>query len=85
MWAGRDFKVARLEFEHFVLIFKAHSDYAIAGTSSKGRKRTHAFLKCINFIGHQTLNFILSYICSAGTDVGYLLLVMILLFPSIYF
>lgn len=71
MWAGRDFKVARLEFEHFVLIFKAHSDYAIAGTSSKGRKRTHAFLKCINFIGHQTLNVILSYVCSAGTEVGY--------------
>lgn len=43
---GRDFTIACLELEHFVLIFKAHSDYAMAGTSN-GRTRTRAFLKFI--------------------------------------
>lgn len=74
-----------MEFEHFVLIFKAHSDYAIAGTSSSTRTRTHAFLKFINFICHQTLNIFLSYACSAGIELEYLFLVTILKFYFNFF
>lgn len=35
MWDGRDFKLAHVEFEHFVLTFKAHSDYANAGMAGQ--------------------------------------------------
>lgn len=80
MWDRRDFRVARLEFEHFVLIFKAHSDYAIAGTSSKGSTKTHAFQMFINFICHQSFNVILSYVVQE-LSLGYLFLVTILPFP----
>lgn len=68
-----------MEFEHFVLIFKALSDYAIAGTSN-GSTRTHAFLKFINFICHLKYSIIPSYVCSAGIELGYLFLGKILKF-----
>lgn len=50
MLEGRDFKVACLVFEHFVLTFKAHSNYAIAGTSSNSQTRTNSFPKSLNLL-----------------------------------